>query len=200
MKIIGITGPIGCGKSYVSKLIEKRGIPSIDADEVYHSLTNKYSLTVQKLENEFGDGILTSEKTLDRKKLAAIVFSDESKLERLNEITHSAVTEEIERRLSEYKCIGTDAVLVQVPLMFESGFDKNCDFVICVVADEEIRIKRICVRDNISVQNAKNRIKNQKDIQFYIANSSETVYNNGVEDLNAQIDRIWDKLELGEKK
>ncbi len=194
MIVIGITGPIGCGKSYVSHLLEQRGLPSIDADEVYHSLVSSPSAIVKAIADTFGDGVLTETGALNRKALSTIVFSDSEKLARLNTITHAAVTDEIERQLKEYAERGTQAVTVQVPLMFESGFDKRCDHVIAVVASEEKRVERICSRNLITRAEAQKRIKNQKDIQFYIAKSSETVYNNGKEDLIEQIDSILEWL------
>ena len=114
----------------------------------------------------------------------------------MNEITHAAVTEEIERILALYRANGTKAVTVQVPLMFESGFDKKCDMVICVVANTDIRVERICKRDGFSREEAKNRIKNQKEIDFYIANSDEKVYNNGYESIEEQILPIMRRLSL----
>lgn len=196
MKVIGITGPIGCGKSYVSHLFEERGFPSIDADEVYHSLVSAPSPTVSAIAEVFGQRVLKSDGALNRGALSSIVFSDPEKLAKLNKITHSAVLDELERMLAEYEALGIGAVTVQVPLMFESGFDKRCDHVIAVVASEDVRIKRICSRDSVTRQEAQKRIKTQKDIQFYIAKSSETVYNNGSEDISEQIDDILARLRL----
>lgn len=193
MKIIGITGPIGCGKSYVAQLIEKQGIPTVDADQVYHQLTSVPSPLVAELSKEFGECILTSNGALDRQKLAPIVFKDPDELEKLNAITHKAILAEIKRHLDEYKNTGIKAVTLQVPLMFESGADKLCDAVLCVAASEEKRIERICQRDGISKKDAQNRIKNQKEIQFYIANSSETVYNDDTVDLIEQINNFLAK-------
>ena len=194
MKVIGITGPIGCGKSYISSLIAKRGIPSIDSDLVYHSLICAPSETVTAIVSEFGREILDSNGGIDRKALSAAVISSPDRLKKLNEITHPRVIAELERLISEAENSGASAVLVQVPLMFESGFDKRCDSVICVVADEDVRVKRICERDGCLPEIAKKRINNQKDIQFYIANSSERVYNNGTDDPNEQIDRLLGEL------
>ena len=199
MIIIGITAPIGCGKSYVASIFEKHGVPTVDSDLVYHSMVSKPSPTVKKLAEEFGKEILAPDGSLDRKKLAPIVFSDPLKLNKLNEITHIAVTKELSDILSDYEAMGTKLITVQVPLMFESGFDKKCDIVICVAADESIRLERICKRDTCTVEQAQKKINNQKDIQFYIANSFETVYNNGNEDLDEQISRILDKLSRSEE-
>ena len=196
MKIIGLTAPIGCGKSYVAKIFAEKVIPTVDTDEVYHGLVSKPSPLVDKLVAEFGNGILASDGSLDRKKLAPIVFSNKGKLERLNAITHSTVIAETERLISELSRTGVKAVTVQVPLMFESGYDKRCDTVICVVADINVRVARICQRDGCTEEIAKNRIKNQKEIDFYIANSDEKVYNNGYENIEEQILPIMNKLSL----
>ena len=196
MKIIGLTAPIGCGKSYVAEIFTKMGIPTVDTDAVYHSLVNRPSSLVDRLASEFGKEILTVDGALDRKKLAPIVFSDKSKLETLNAITHSSVIEETERIIAEISATGAKAVTVQVPLMFESGYDKKCDTVVCVVADTDVRVSRICKRDGCTEEIAKNRIKNQKEIDFYIANSDEKVYNNGYENIEEQILPILKKLSL----
>ena len=197
MIIIGITAPIGCGKSYVAEVFAKKGIPSLDTDKIYHSLISSPTETVEALRREYGDCVVNTDGSIDRVALGSIVFNDKEKLRRLNEITHPRVLAELERLLSEYENKGTSAVTVQVPLMFESGFDKRCDTVICVVADEQIRTARICKRDGCTAEKAKKRINNQKDINFYIANSSERVYNNGTEDLSEQVDLILGKLGLG---
>lgn len=193
---IGLTAPIGCGKSYVAKVFAEKGIPTVDTDEVYHTLVSKPSPLVDKLVKEFGREIITPEGALDRKKLAPIVFSDKTRLSRLNEITHSAVIAETERIISELSSSGIKAVTVQVPLMFESGYNEKCDIVVCIVADTEVRVSRICKRDGCTEEIAKNRIKNQKEIDFYLANSDEKVYNNGYENIEEQILPILGKLSL----
>ena len=196
MIIIGLTAPIGCGKSYVAEIFAKKGVPTVDTDAVYHSLVNTHSQLVDKLADEFGKEILTVDAALDRKKLAPIVFSDKTKLEKLNAITHTAVIEETERIIAEISATGAKAVTVQVPLMFESGYDKKCDTVVCVVADTDVRVSRICKRDGCTEEIAKNRIKNQKEIDFYIANSDEKVYNNGYENIEEQILPILGRFSL----
>ena len=194
MKVIGITGPIGSGKSYVGDIFEEYGFPRIDTDKVYHGLISKYTDTVKELESEFGKEIVRDDGSVDRKKLGDIVFSDKQKLLRLNEITHKYVHIETTRLIEHYRAKSARAVIVEVPLMFESGFDKMCDEIICVVADDDVRIERIVKRNGISEKNAKNRIKNQKDNNFYIEKSTIVVYNNGKEDIKAQIESMINKM------
>lgn len=197
MKIIGITGSIGSGKSHVATLINERGIPRIDTDEVYHGFVSKRSPMTEEIEKHFGSEVINPDGSLNRKELGKIVFSAPEKLKLLNSLTHETVKARVREMLADYKKAGERAVLVEVPLMFESGFDKECDEVICVVADEALRLKRICERDGISEKDAKKRMKNQKDNDFYIANSSIIVYNNGSEDIHARISDIV-KTVLGE--
>lgn len=194
MKIIGVTGPIGVGKSYVAGQICKRGIPDIDTDNVYHLLISAPSECTSGIKNAFGEKVINKKGGVDRAALANVVFDNPEKLAELNRITHGCVTKKVEEMLEDYRRAGTAAVVVEVPLMFESGFDRKCDIVLCVVADIETRISRICMRNGISREEAEKRIKNQKDIDFYIANSSFIVYNNGKEDINAQIDRLFEKV------
>ena len=177
MKIIGVTGPIGAGKSYVMKLFEKYGLKTISTDEVYHSLINASSDLSNELIDIFGPNVAAKNGGIDRKKLADIVFSDKKSLERLNAVSHRYVEKETLKILDAYRTKSEKAVAVEVPLMFESGFDKHCDVVVCVVAGESTRIERIRHRNGLTEEEAQKRLKNQKDINFYIENSQIIVYN-----------------------
>ena len=177
-QIIGITGPIGSGKSYISYLFKKTGFKIIDSDKVYHSLTSKKTPLTEALGNEFGRSVLNPDGSLNRPALAKLVFNDDSKLQRLNNLTHSAVIDAILKKCQNYFEKGNQTVIVEVPLMFESGFDKYCSNVICVVASEQNRCKRIMKRNGFSEEEALKRIKKQKNNDFYIEKSNKIVYNN----------------------
>ena len=196
MKIIGITAPIGCGKSYIADLFAEHGIQTIDADKVYHSMICTPTELVSEISDEFGKDVLSADGALDRKKLGELVFSNPQKLSRLNEITHNAVIRKMLGILKQHECDGAKAVTVQVPLMFESEFYKHCDLIICVAADTNTRIERICKRDACSRAEAIKRINNQKDIEFYIANSDKTVYNNTYDDPIEQVNCLINDLNL----
>ncbi len=194
MIILGITGPIGSGKSYICDMISARGYKKIDTDKVYHSLVSAPSETVDEIAKEFGKEVLLENGAVDRKKLSEIVFSDSEKLKRLNEISHKAVIEKTEQLIAEHERSGEKILLIEVPLMFESGFDKRCDYVVSVVADEKTRTERIRKRSALSEEEAKKRIKNQKNIDFYIENSSFVIYNNNNEDLDAEISSLIERI------
>ena len=194
MKIIGITGPIGSGKSHISSMFNAKGIPSIDTDKVYHELVSKRTPTTDALALEFGASVLNCDGSLNRPELAKIVFSDPQKLSKLNEISHEFVRVRTLELIESFKCSGFNAIVLEVPLMFESGFDKLCDTVICVAADEDIRVKRIMLRNGFSEEDAKKRVKNQKDIDFYIEKSEKVLYNNDEESAKRNFELIYAEI------
>ena len=191
MKILGLCGGSGSGKSLVCKCFLKHGIVSIDADKVYHELVSSNSDCLVELTNEFGNSILTSG-TLDRRELARIVFSDPSKLERLNQITHKHILGRIRNMITDYEEKGYNGVIVDAPLLFESGFDKECDFIACVCADKDIRVKRITSRDNISNEDALIRISKQIPDEILREKCNFVIENNGndITELENVIDDI----------
>ena len=179
MRIIGITGPSGAGKSVISALLDKYSIPTIDADAVYHSLLIPPSPCLDALKNAFGDRIFNSDGSLDRTALGAIVFSDEQKLSLLNSTVLSFVLDRIRLMISELSAQGHAAVAVDAPTLIESGFDRECDEVISVLASSNVRLERIMARDSISKEKAMLRINAQKDDSFYILHSDSVLYNDG---------------------
>ena len=194
MKVIGITGSIGSGKSHVASLISEKGMPRIDTDEVYHGFVSERSPMTEAIEKHFGSDVINPDGSLNRPALGKIVFSEPEKLKLLNSLTHETVKARVRELLAEYQAAGEKAVLVEVPLMFESGYNKECDEVVCVVADDSVRLERICKRDGISEKDAKKRMKNQKDNDFYIANSSIIVYNNSNGVSDTVISELFDRI------
>jgi dephospho-CoA kinase len=198
VKVIGLAGGSGSGKSTVCKLFSEKGFAFINTDEVYHKLTSTPTPCLDDLVHEFGREILNDDfYSLNRKKLAEIVFAEgaEKKLKILNEISHFHIlneTEEIITSLSDEEYFG---VLIDAPLLFESAFDKKCDFVISVIADENIRIKRITERDGISEENAKIRINKQLSNDFLKKKSKFIIVNDGdINELKKAVDEISEKI------
>ena len=199
MKIIGLTGPSGSGKGMVSAVFEYHNIPTVDTDAVYHEVILPPSACLDELEREFGEEIIRNDKTLDRKKLASIVFSDSTKKKQkvLNSITHKYVISRCKELILDHKKKGTKILVFDVPLLFESGFDTMCDFTISVIADREIRIGRIVKRDSITRDAAIARINAQMPDDFYTSRSNYTVYNNGtLEELAKQVNSIIENPEV----
>ena len=193
MKIIGLCGGSGSGKGTVSKLFLKHGIPSIDTDAVYHSITSELTPCVSELAARFGEGIIKSDGSLDRRSLGRIVFSDESGLsgKDLNRITHKYVLERVREIITEYGASGVSAVLVDAPMLFESGFDKECHKIICVLADKNIRIARILIRDGISYEDAERRIASQLSDTELASRCDFVIENNkDIDDLDRRVREI----------
>ncbi|MBE6694544.1 MAG: dephospho-CoA kinase [Ruminococcaceae bacterium] len=193
MLIIGLTGPSGAGKGAVGAQLVRRGIPHIDTDAVYHDIITPPSACLCELAVEFGEDIIAPDGSLDRKALAAKVFGDgkEAEHSRLNFITHKYVLDKVRGLCAEFAAEGKVAVAVDAPLLFESGFDRECDKVISVLADKEIRIARIMARDSISREYAESRVNAQKPDDFYSSAADAVIYNNGdVSLLCSEVSRI----------
>lgn len=197
MKIIGITGPSGAGKSLLSLYLEKRGIPTIDADRVYHSLLIPPSDCLEALRAAFGEDIFLSDGSLDRETLGKIVFGDNAKLALLNSTVLSFVLDKMRLMIADLSAKEYEAVAIDAPTLIESGFDRECDVVISVLASSEARLARITERDSITKEKALLRIRAQKDDDFYISHSHSILYNNSsAADFEESAARLIDDLEL----
>jgi dephospho-CoA kinase len=190
MKIIGLCGSSGSGKGYISMLFNKYGVLSIDTDRVYRETTTKKgSECLLELTKEFGNSILKEDGTLYRPALAEIVFSDREKLNKLNEITHKHIKKDTQALLEMYEGEGARAVIIDAPVLFESGFDKMCDFTVCVTSPIERKIDRIMTRDQITREQAIARLNSQKTDSELIELATYQIDNSGKE-LTSQITSI----------
>lgn len=182
--IIGITGSSGSGKTSISGTVHMRQNVAkvtdldtyiIDADEVVKEMSMPGQLYFKEIVKAFGQDILLKNGEIDKAKLASIIFTDNEKREVLNSLTFQYVVEEISKRVN---LIENKTVIIDAPLLIESKLNEICDIVISVVADEDIKIKRICMRDNIDEDTAKKRINAQPKNDFYIKNSNLVIVNN----------------------
>lgn len=153
--IIGITGGSGCGKTTLLEVIREKGGMVLDCDAIYHRLLATDVCLLSAIENRFPATVENG--VLQRKKLGAIVFSDKKALLDLNNITHTAIKNEVLRRLeAKPRLAAIDAIA-----LFESGLSQLCDVTAAVTAPEELRVKRLMERDNISEEYARSRISAQ---------------------------------------
>ncbi len=168
MKVIGLTGGTGSGKSVVSAFLKQNGAYIIDADEIAHDIIAKGKPAYEEITSYFGGAILDENRNILRKKLGSIVFTNKEKLDFLNHCTHKYITQEIDRQIAEKKyqkehcCIVLDA-----PLLLEAKLENRCNEIWVVFAEEEVRARRIMERDTITYQEAKNRIGSQKNWEVY---------------------------------
>ncbi|MDY3846033.1 MAG: dephospho-CoA kinase [Eubacteriales bacterium] len=199
MTVIGLCGASGSGKGTVCKFFGERGIECIDADLVYREITANASPCLDEIAKAFGDKVICNG-MLDRRTLAKTVFGDKEKLKLLNQITHKYILSEIRKRISVAEQRGDDFIVVDAPLLFESGFDSECDVIVAVCAPVDVRINRITERDCISREEALARLSSQKDNDFYRKNADFVIENDSdVLSLADNTDAVIDKICYGDR-
>ena len=178
MKVIGLTGGTGSGKSVVSKSLAEAGAVIVDADKIAHKIILKGEPAYQEIIEYYGTGILDEEGNIIRKKLGEIVFNDKEKLAFLNQCTHKYITAEVKKQIAEAKEEGTaTAIIVDAPLLLEAKLETVCDLVWVVYAEPEVRAQRVMARDGITYELAKARIVNQKSWEEYKAAADAVIDN-----------------------
>lgn len=198
MRIVGLTGGTGSGKSTAAKRFEERGMPVLDADRIGHELIAPGGAAESAVVEYFGDAILTSG-IIDRAKLGAIVFKYPDKLAQLNAMVHPRLFGEIARRCQEHAMQGAEVVIVDAALLGESGVkDAWIEDLILVSAPEEVRIQRLEVYRDTPRAVAEQRVRAQKDPELKRAFSRWVIDNAGdLDALHRQVDAIVE--ELGEQ-
>ena len=195
MKVIGLTGGTGSGKSVVSKSLAEAGAVIVDADKIAHEIIWKGEPAYQEIVEYYGTGILDAEGNIIRKKLGEIVFNDKEKLAFLNQCTHKYITAEVKRQIAAAKAEGTAAaIIVDAPLLLEAKLEAVCDLVWVVYADPEVRAQRVMDRDGITYELAKARISNQKSWEEYKSVASAVIDNS--KDLGHLKEQISEILKL----
>lgn len=198
MKIIGITGSSGSGKSTVCEILnEKYNVKIIDADKIAKELltsgTEYYNDVISKFEREITDDV----GEIDRKKLADLIYNDDKKRKMLNNSTFHYVVKEIKSRVKELNNID---IIIDAPLLFESKLDDICNFTIGVIAKESVQIERIIKRDSISKEQACKRLKAQQTNNFYMSKCTEIIENNNEYiETEKQIEKIAKKYNITKK-
>jgi len=182
MIVIGLTGATGAGKGYFGKVAkEKYGLVHIDTDKTARSVVEPGKPCLEEIKAYFGDCVINCDGTLNRKKLGSIVFTDAKKLQKLNELTHHYITDEVNAVIAKAEKNGEKAVIIDAPLLFESGENELCDVTVGVIADTDVRKSRIISRDGISEEMADNRIASGKNEEFFREKCTYILENNGGE-------------------
>jgi len=163
--VAGLTGGIASGKSTVSKMLKKQGAVIIDADRIAHNVVKKGEPAWQQIRDYFGNEILLPNREINRAYLGDIVFNDVAQKKVLNEIVHPFVLEKMTEELKQVEETARDSIVIlDVPLLIESGMHKGISDVILVYIPERLQLERLIARDNISVADATSRIKSQMPI------------------------------------
>lgn len=199
MKVIGLTGGTGSGKSVVSRWLAAEGFAIIDADRIGHEIIEKGKPAYTELVDYFGTRILDERDEIVRRALGEIVFHDTEKLAFLNQCTHKYIIAEMKRQINAARKGGkVKATVLDAPLLLEAGLDSLCDEVWVVFADSETRLRRIMERDGVSMETAQARIASQKSWEEY-RNASDRVIDNSrdIAFVEEQLCHLVKKLEQG---
>ena len=190
MKIVGLTGGIGSGKSTVLKQFEDLGINTYSADKAAKKLINSDEDLIESIKSLFGDNIYDNN-ILDTIKLSKIVFQDSHKLESLNSIIHPAVAKDFK---SFIKTNHGDYIVKEVAIIFETNTEDNYDKIILVRAPIEDRIKRVVLRDNITKDDVIRRVNNQIDDSTIIDKCDYIIDNHNLKELKEKVIDIHQDL------
>ena len=173
--ILGLTGGIGSGKSAISAMFEGLGIQVVDADIVAREVVEPGSTGLEKITEHFGEEILTTDGSLDRAKLRAIIFADESQKQWLNNLLHPLIRESM---LAQLQQATSQYVILVAPLLFENGLDQFCDHTLLIDVPVEVQITRTTARDNISIELTKQIIASQMPRADKQQKATDTLDNN----------------------
>jgi dephospho-CoA kinase len=187
---IGITGGIGSGKSIVCKIFSQLGIPVYEADAAAKQLMNTDQELISNLKKEFGEKIYNSKNELNKKALAEIVFNNPHALKKLNNLVHPAVRIDFDNWINKNN--SAPYVIEEAAILFESGAYKNMDYIITVSAPEDLRFKRVMMRDNVSEEHVRNISKNQMDDKEKIKLSDFEIVNDDTQLLIPQVLHLHD--------
>lgn len=212
MKIIGITGGIGTGKSTVTEYLISRGFRVLDADKISREIVEPGTETLRRLTEAFGEDILQPDGSLDRRGLAKRAFGTPEKEQLLNSIMHDKVLAVIKERIAEFKStldnyystggFGSGvsitrkkALFVDAVLLYETGLDKYMTEVWVVDIDSETQLKRVMKRDMLSAEHVEKRMAAQMDREDRLARADQVLDNSGSrEELYRQVDRLLNRL------
>ena len=183
MKIIGLTGGIGSGKSTVLELFKILGVKTYSADESAKKLVNTDPYLINLIKSSFGENIYDKGQ-LNYKKLSDIVFEDKEKLKLLNSIIHPAVAKDFKLFLNSNN---EDYIVKEAAIIFETKSENNYDKIIFIQSPLEIRIERVINRDNISREEVMKRINNQLDENLIIDKCDYVISNENKEDLEDKV-------------
>ena len=191
---IVITGTIASGKSTLCKLLEEKGFVVISADEVNRALLVPKAKNYEAIKSsgDFNDAFIND--SLDKKILAKIIFSNKEKLNRLNQLTHRNILDEIEKQINQ---LDRNVVFIEIPLFFQMEEKFDADEVWLVVADYQIQLQRLSKRDGIDIDYAKTKIESQNDLTTMKENS-DVVFDNStsIENLRKELENILRQKDL----
>lgn len=195
MKIIGLTGGIASGKSTVSRLLAEHGYAVIDADRIAWQLAEPDNSLWQAYYERYGEKVLNDDRTLNRQAVASVVFQNPAEKQWMDSAAHPMIKAEIQRNLARLIVAGRDVVFLDVPLLYEAGWEYMADTVWVVYADEANQLRRLCQRNGFSEAEAQRRIGAQLPMSEKKRRADVVIDNNGsLEDLSRQVHKLFEAL------
>lgn len=194
-KVVGLTGGIASGKSTVSQMLSQVGLPIVDADQVAHCLQRPGQLGLTELVDQFGRGILTPDGHLNRKVLGKMAFSDAGVRHQLNTIMQPLIRETIMDQLAAFKKQDIPFVILDAPLLFEQGYDQECDLIVVVSVSHDRQVHRLISRNGYSKPVAEQRIAAQWPLAKKVRQADVVINNDGsLDELRRQVAKVVDYL------
>ncbi len=198
MRVVGLTGGIASGKSTFAEALRARSAPVVDADALTRAAVAPGSPALAEIARAFGTGVLAADGTLDRKRMAALVFGDPDARRRLEAITHPAVRRAMTEETARLSAAGNDLAFYDTPLLFEVGLDRTLDCVVVVWAPPAVQRARLAARDGLGAADADARLAAQLPIDEKAARADFVVENAGaVDELGPKADRLLADLRRG---
>lgn len=198
MVVIGLTGGIASGKSTVSRILRELGAPVVDADAIVHQLQVPGSPVLAAIARAFGPGVIREDGSLDRAALGRIIFADPARRQALEAIMHPAVRQEMWAQVEQYRQQGEPAVVLDVPLLVETGLYKQVDQVWVVYVDPETQLVRLMTRDGLDRPSASLRVAAQMSLEAKRSLADLVIDNRGSEDsTRSQVIAAWRQVAAG---
>ncbi len=192
---LGLTGGIASGKSTADEFFKKKKIPIIDSDLIAHKIMEIGQNGYKAVVDYFGTDILNDDQTINRRKFGGIVFNDKAKLKKLNELTHPLVHQEIKQQMARYRANQEKLVVIDVPLLFESGFESLCNGVLVISITPELQIERLMKRNAFTKKEAIARINNQMPLSEKEKRATYVVANTGtIDDLEKKLSDLLQEI------
>ena len=177
---VALTGGIGTGKSHVIRLLRRRSVPTIDADQLARAVVQPDQAACARLRARFGPDVFAADGTLDRDRLGRLVFADETARSALEALVHPPVREAIDAWFRRCRaCTGAPFAVADIPLLFETGRADAFDRVVVVACDPATQLRRVMARDGLSAADVRRRIAAQLPIAAKVARADEVVRTDG---------------------
>lgn len=194
MKVIGLTGGIASGKSTASAYLAQLGATVVDADAVSRDVTKKGGPGFHAVVQHFGTGVLGDDGAIDRKRLGALIFSDDRAREQLNALLHPIIIAQCEQRIRDAKDAGSTRCILDVPLLFETGMHTLCDETWLMHIPRAEQVRRIMQRDGLDERAANARIDSQMPLEEKLALAGRAIDASGdIENTRKLIKQLWEE-------